>query len=263
MPGQAVEWTSTIAACATPPRSPAIAPILAIARPRRWLRRLLALPLLIVAGSVLQVAMLRFVDPPLSAFMVARQLEAWSQGQWRFRPAYQWRDWDQIAPALPLSMVAAEDQRFATHAGFDLQAIEKARAHNARGGRVRGASTISQQVAKNLFLWSGRSYLRKGIEAWYTMLIELLWPKRRILEVYANIAEFGDGIYGAQAAARAFWGVDAARLSADQAARLAAVLPAPRRYSAVRPGPYVARRAAWIQRQTRQIGGVGYLQTLE
>jgi monofunctional biosynthetic peptidoglycan transglycosylase len=227
------------------------------------LRWLLALPFLIAAGTALQVAVLRFVDPPVSAFMVARQFEAWGKGQWSFHPAYQWRDWDQIAPALPLSMVAAEDQRFATHSGFDLDAIEKARAHNERGGRVRGASTISQQVAKNLFLWSGRSYLRKGMEAWYTVLIELLWSKQRILEVYANIAEFGDGVYGAQAAARTFWGVDASRLSADQAARLAAVLPAPRRYSASRPGPYVARRASWIQRQTRQIGGTGYLQTLE
>ncbi|SEL69785.1 monofunctional biosynthetic peptidoglycan transglycosylase [Pseudoxanthomonas sp. GM95] len=226
----------------------------------RWL---LALPFLIAAGTALQVLVLRFVDPPVSAFMVARQFEAWGEGQWRFHPTYQWRDFDKIAPALPLSMVAAEDQRFATHSGFDLDAIEKARAHNERGGRVRGASTISQQVAKNLFLWSGRSYVRKGIEAWYTVLIELLWPKERILEVYANIAEFGDGIYGAQAAAGTFWGVDASRLSADQAARLAAVLPAPRTYNAARPGPYVARRAGWIQRQVRQIGGTGYLQTLE
>jgi len=232
-------------------------------RRRRWLRWLFALPFLIAAGTTLQVAVLRFVDPPFSAFMVARQFEAWGEGQWDFHPAYQWRDLDQIAPALPLSMVAAEDQRFASHSGFDLQAIEKARTHNERGGRVRGASTISQQVAKNLFLWSGRSYARKGIEAWYTVLIELLWSKQRILEVYANIAEFGDGVYGAQAAARTFWGVDAARLSADQAARLAAVLPAPRNYSAARPGPYVARRAVWIQRQVRQIGGTGYLQSLE
>lgn len=215
------------------------------------------------AGTALQVAALRFVDPPGSAFMVARQFEAWGQGQWRFHPAYEWRDLDQIAPALPLSMVAAEDQRFASHSGFDLQAMEQARAHNERGGRLRGASTISQQVAKNLFLWSGRSYVRKGVEAWYTVLIELLWPKRRILEVYANIAEFGDGVYGAQAAARTFWHTDASRLSADQAARLAAVLPAPRTYSAVRPGPFVVRRAGWIQRQVRQIGGTGYLQTLE
>lgn len=230
---------------------------------RRWRRWLLALPLLFAAGSALQVLVLRFVDPPFSAFMVTRQLDAWGDGQWAFHPRYAWRDFDRIAPALPLSMIAAEDQRFATHSGFDLQAIEKARAHNERGGRLRGASTISQQVSKNLFLWSGRSYVRKGIEAWYTVLIELFWPKQRILEVYANIAEFGDGIYGAQAASQAFWGIDASRLSGDQAARLAAVLPAPGRYSASRPGPYVQRRAAWIQRQVRQLGGTAYLDELE
>ncbi|WP_306996059.1 MULTISPECIES: monofunctional biosynthetic peptidoglycan transglycosylase [Pseudoxanthomonas] len=235
----------------------------AVSRRRRWLRWLLALPFLIAAASALQVMVLRFVDPPFSAFMVARQLEAWGEGDWRFHPVYEWRDLERIAPALPLSMVAAEDQRFADHDGFDLQAIEKARAHNERGGRVRGASTISQQVAKNLFLWSGRSYVRKGIEAWYTVLIELFWPKRRILEVYANIAEFGDGVYGAQAAARSFWRTDASRLSAQQAAQLAAVLPAPRSYDAARPGPYVARRAGWIQRQVRQIGGATYLESLE
>ncbi|MFT4197742.1 MAG: monofunctional biosynthetic peptidoglycan transglycosylase [Pseudoxanthomonas sp.] len=233
------------------------------ARPRRrWLRWLLAMPLLLALASVLQVALLRWLDPPFSAFMLARQCQAWGEGQWRFHPAYDWRDLDVIAPALPLSVVAAEDQRFASHDGFDLQAIEQARAGNARGRRLRGASTISQQVAKNLFLWQGRSWLRKGIEAWYTVLIEAMWPKQRILEIYVNVAEFGDGVYGAQAAAKTFWGIDAARLSAQQSAQLAAVLPAPRRWSASRPGPYVQRRAAWIQRQVRQLGGDGYLEAM-
>ncbi|MBN6149584.1 monofunctional biosynthetic peptidoglycan transglycosylase [Xanthomonas sp. AmX2] len=226
---------------------------------RRWGRWLLAAPLLFAAASVLQVAVLRFVDPPFSAMMAERQLRAWGQGEWSFRIAYDWRDAQQIAPSLPISLVAAEDQRFPLHHGFDLDAIEKARDHNARGGRLRGASTISQQVAKNLFLWQGRSWIRKGLEAWYTVLIEALWSKQRILEVYANVAEFGDGVYGAQAAARRFWGKDAARLSPAESARLAAVLPAPQRYSAARPGPYVQRRANWIQRQARQLGGPGYL----
>lgn len=207
--------------------------------------------------------MLRWVDPPFSAFMAARQLEAWRAGEMDFRVAYDWRDIDRISPSLPVAMVAAEDQNFATHRGFDFKAIEKARASNARGRKVRGASTVSQQVAKNLFLWQGRSWLRKGVEAWYTLLIELMWPKTRILEVYANIAEFGDGIYGAQAAARSYWRKDASRLSAAESARLAAVLPAPRRYSVARPGPFVQRRAHWIQRQARQIGGSGYLQALD
>jgi monofunctional biosynthetic peptidoglycan transglycosylase len=223
----------------------------------------LAFPFLFAAASILQVAVLRFVDPPLSAFMVARQLEAWGEGDWRFLISYRWRDIEMMAPSLPVSMVAAEDQNFAEHGGFDLKAIQKARVNNAKGRKVRGASTISQQVAKNLFLWQGRSWLRKGIEAWYTLLIEMMWPKTRILEVYANIAELGDGVYGAQAAARRYWGKDAARLTADESARLAAVLPSPRRYDAKNAGPYVQRRARWIQRQVRQIGGAGYLQALD
>jgi monofunctional biosynthetic peptidoglycan transglycosylase len=191
--------------------------------------------------------------------MAARQLEAAVERDWRFRVAYDWRDLDQMAPHLPVALVAAEDQNFASHHGFDFKAIAKARKHNARGRKTRGASTISQQLAKNLFLWSGRSWVRKGVEAWYTLLIETLWPKRRILEVYANVAEFGDGIYGAQAAARSFFRKDAARLSPAESARLAAVLPSPRRYSAARPGPYVQRRTRSIQRQMRYIGGSGYL----
>ena len=230
---------------------------------RRWLRWLLALPLLFAVASILQVAVLRFVDPPGSAFMAARQLEAWGAGELSFRVAYDWRDLDDISPHLPVAMVAAEDQNFANHHGFDLKAIEKARVHNAKGRKVRGASTISQQVAKNLFLWRGGGYIRKGIEAWYTLLIELLWPKTRILEVYANVAEFGDGIYGAQAAARSYWHKDADQLSAAESARLAAVLPSPRRYSVARPGPYVQRRAHWIQRQSRQIGGTDYLESMD
>ncbi len=232
-------------------------------RRRRWLRWLLAAPLLLLLASVLQVLVLRFVDPPFSTFMATRQLRAWGDGEWGFRITQDWRDLDRIAPSLPVAMVASEDQNFAVHHGFDFKAIQKARNNNARGRKVRGASTISQQVAKNLFLWSGRSWVRKGIEAWYTVLIETLWPKRRILEVYANIAEFGDGIYGAQAAARSFFGKDAARLSPAESARLAAVLPNPRRYNAAHPGPYVQRRSNAIQRQMRHLGGSGYLKRLE
>lgn len=229
---------------------------------RRWRHSLWKLPLLLILLSVLQVLALRFIDPPFSAFMAARQLEALRTGDRDFRVAYAWRDLDQIAASLPVALVAAEDQAFAGHKGFDLEAIEKARERNARGGKLRGASTISQQLAKNLFLWSGRSWARKGIEAWYTVLIEALWPKRRILEVYANVAEFGDGIYGAQAAARSYWGKDASGLSLTESARLAAVLPSPRRYSASRPGPYVQRRTRWIERNVRQLGGTAYLDAL-
>ncbi len=230
---------------------------------RRWLRWLIALPLLFALATLLQVLLLRFVDPPFSAFMAARQAQAVAAGDWRFRLGYDWRDLEDMAACVPVALVAAEDQNFAHHHGFDFKAIEKARAHNARGRKVRGASTISQQLSKNLFLWSGRSWVRKGVEAWYTGLIELLWPKRRILEVYANVVEFGDGVYGAQAAARTFYGKDAARLSYEQCARLAAVLPNPKRYNAARPGPYVQRRARAIQRQMRYIGGNEYLRTLD
>ena len=229
---------------------------------RRLLRWLVLAALVLVVGSVLQVLVLRFVDPPLSAFMVARQVEALRAGDRGFRVDYQWRDARDISPQLAVAVIAAEDQRFAGHHGFDLEAIRAAAERNARGGRVRGASTISQQTAKNLFLWSGRSWLRKGLEAWYTVLLEALWPKQRILEVYVNVAEFGDGVYGAQAAARRYFGKDAAQLTPAEAARLAAVLPSPRRYSAANPGPYVQRRTGQIQRQMRQIGGTGYLEQL-
>ncbi len=227
---------------------------------RRWWRWLWRIPCALLVFSIVQVGVLRFVDPPFSSVMALRQLGAWGQGNWGYRIHYQWRDLDAMAASVPISLVAAEDQRFPLHNGFDLEAIEKALDHNAKGKRLRGGSTISQQVAKNLFLWQGRSWLRKGLEAWYTVLIEALWPKQRILEMYANVAEFGDGVYGVQAAAQRFWHKDAARLSAGESARLAAVLPSPRRYSATRRGPFVQRRADWIQRQARQLGGPGYVE---
>lgn len=225
---------------------------------RRWLRRLLLLPFVLLAITVLQVATLRFIDPPTSAFMVWRQVDGLREEGFTLRQ--EWRDYGDIASTLPIALVAAEDQKFPMHRGFDLEAIDKALDSNARGGRVRGGSTISQQVAKNLFLWSGGGYFRKGLEAWYTLLIEAMWPKQRILEVYANIAEFGDGVYGAEAAAQAFFGKPASALTAAESARLAAVLPNPKKYNARNPGPYVQRRAAWIQRNARNLGGPAYLE---
>ncbi|MFP7722109.1 monofunctional biosynthetic peptidoglycan transglycosylase [Lysobacter sp. A3-1-A15] len=232
-------------------------------RGRRLVRGLLLAPLLVLLLTVVQVLVLRWVDPPFSAFMAARQLEAWREGDGEFRLSHEWKDLEEVSPDLPLAVIASEDQNFGRHHGFDLEAIEKARASNARGGATRGASTISQQTAKNLFLWSGRSWVRKGIEAWYTVLIETLWPKNRILEVYVNVAEFGDGVYGAHAAARRYFGRDASDLTAAQAARLAAVLPSPRRYSAAKPGPYVQRRTRAIERQMRAIGGRAHLAALD
>jgi len=228
----------------------------------RW-RRWLLWGWLVCAGlPVVQVAVLRFVDPPRSMFMLLREAQAWREGEDGFVLHHQWRDLDRIAPSLPLAVIAAEDQRFLRHHGFDLNAIRAAQAHNARGGRVRGASTISQQLVKNLFLWGGRSWLRKGLEVWYTVWIELLWPKWRILEVYLNVVEFADGVYGAQAAAQMLFGRDAAQLSTLQSARLAAVLPSPRRYSATEPDAYVHQRTQWILRQMRQLGGEAHLEPL-
>ena len=243
-------------------------------RLRAWLWKL---PLLFVAVTVLQVLLLRFVDPPFTAFMAARQIEAWTQRDFGFRIAYDWRDLDEISANVPLAMIASEDQSFATHRGFDFKAIEKARAHNERAEArarkrnkpvkgTRGASTISQQTAKNLFLWKGRGvtrWARKALEAWYTVLIETLWPKQRIIEVYVNSVELGDGVYGAQAAARTYFRKDAMSLTPAEAARMAAVLPNPRRYSIARPGPYVQRRSNAIQRQMRYMGGPAFLERLD
>jgi monofunctional biosynthetic peptidoglycan transglycosylase len=226
-------------------------------RPRlRWLRWLFVwLPLLFIVVSIAQVLSLRWLDPPTSAFMLERRLDAWRDGDRDFQLRYRWRSFEQISRWLPMSAIASEDQKFFQHNGFDFQAIDKDMQRNREGEPVRGASTISQQVAKNMFLWGGRNYVRKGLEAWYTVLIEHLWSKRRILEIYVNIAEFGDGVYGADAAATDLFHTTAARLTPAQAARLVAVLPNPRHWSAAKPTAYVLRRAAWIERQIRQLGG--------
>ena len=228
-------------------------------RGRRWLRWIRWAVVVFVLGSVVSVLALRWIPPPGSAFMLGRQVDAWMAGEFRVAVDYRWRSADEISKSLPISLVAAEDQQFPLHNGFDFKAIDKALENNKKGRKVRGASTISQQLAKNLFLWQGRSWVRKGLEAWFTVLIELMLPKDRILELYANVAEFGDGVYGAEAAAQNFFGKPAARLTSGESARLAAVLPNPKKYSASRPGPYVQKRARWIERQVRHLGGAAYL----
>jgi len=228
---------------------------------RRIVRVLAWTMLGFVAASLVVVVACRWIPPPTSAFVLARRIDGLSGALPSVTIDRSWRPAANISPELFLAVVAAEDQQFPNHHGFDLAAIEKA-LDERDNGRVRGASTISQQVAKNLFLWSGRSWLRKGLEVWFTGLIELTWPKRRILEVYVNFAEFGDGVYGAEAAAKRYFGRSAALLNSAQSARLAAVLPSPKRYSAVRPGPYVIQRQRWIERQMRQLGGRDYLAPL-
>jgi monofunctional biosynthetic peptidoglycan transglycosylase len=229
-------------------------------KPRRrwWWRWLWRLAAAWVAVSVLAVLVLRFVDPPTTAFIVARRLQAFRADDAGFVVDQRWRPLSELGAALPIAVVASEDQRFPLHHGFDLGAIRDA--WDERDKRVRGASTISQQVAKNLFLWSARSWLRKGLEVWFTTLIETTWPKRRILEVYLNVAEFGDGIYGAEAAARRGFGKPAARLTDYEAALLAGSLPNPRSSHAGRPSSYLRERARWIEQQVRQLGGAAYLE---
>ena len=225
---------------------------------RSLLRRLTQALLWFAFGSAVVVLVLRWVPPPGTALMVERKIESWVDGT-PIDLQRDWRPWEEIADDLKVAVIAGEDQRFPEHWGFDLAAIQAALAHNERGGTLRGASTLSQQVAKNLFLWSGRSWLRKGLEAWFTGLIEVLWPKQRILEVYLNSVEWDAGVFGAQAAARHHFGVNAANLSRQQASLLAAVLPNPRKWSAGNPSSYVLRRASWIRQQMSQLGGSNYL----
>jgi monofunctional biosynthetic peptidoglycan transglycosylase len=225
----------------------------------RLLRSLTILLLAWLALSWLVVLVLRFVPPWTSAVMLERKLGAWVHGEKDFRLRQHWVPWRQVSTWVPLAMVAGEDQKFPYHHGFDLDSIQDALDDADNGKRLRGASTISQQTAKNLFLWNGRSFVRKGLEAYFTVLIELTWPKQRILEVYMNIAELGNGIYGVGAASEAYFHTAPARLGPAQAARLAAVLPSPRRLHANRPSTYVQRRAAWIQQQMYQLGGPGYV----
>ena len=224
-------------------------------RPSVWarLRSLSArLAVAFVLASVVSVATLRFV-PPLTTAFILRERAFGDQPV-----SHTWTPWRDISPNAAIAVVASEDQLFPTHHGFDLEQIQRAIEEGAR----RGASTISQQTAKNLYLWPGGGYFRKGVEAWFTVLIETLWPKRRILEVYLNIAEFGPGVFGVGEASSRYFGKEPAALTPAEAARLAAVLPSPKRMSAARPSPYVQRRTGQILTQMQQLGGPAYLSAL-
>jgi monofunctional biosynthetic peptidoglycan transglycosylase len=210
-------------------------------KPRSWAarfaRRVALLFLAVAAASVLLVAVLRFVPVPVTAFMLQDPV----------RPRHHvWVPWTGISRHAAIAVIASEDQNFLVHDGFDFEAIDQALTDARRGRRLRGASTISQQVAKNLFLWPGPSWLRKGLESWFTLWIEALWPKRRILEVYLNSAEFGRGVWGVEAASRRYFGKPAARLNRAEAALLAAVLPSPKRLRAADPSAYLRERQDWV-----------------
>jgi len=199
-----------------------------------------------VLGSWAIVLALRWIAPPVTAFMLVDPAA-------RRDFDYEWVEFDRIATGLPIAVMAAEDQKFPEHSGFDLESIRDAIDERRGGGRLRGASTITQQVAKNLFLWPGQSYVRKAIEAYFTVLIEVAWPKRRILEVYVNVAEFGPGVYGAGAASRRYFGKSADRLTDADAALLAAVLPSPKRFDIDAPSAYLRERQRWILGQMRRL----------
>jgi len=222
----------------------------------RWLRYLALAALCVILLSVALVLPLRWFPPTTSAFMLQDE-------SGRVPVAYQWTDWDQLGNALPLAVVAAEDQKFSQHAGFDLDSIRDSVADFKEGDELRGASTITQQLAKNLYLWPGRNFFRKGAEAWLTVVIEACLPKKRILEIYLNIIELAPGTYGAPAASRHFFGKPPGALNDTEAALLAAVLPNPKRLNAGRPSQYVRERARWIRTQMARLRREGWLQTLE
>jgi monofunctional glycosyltransferase len=209
----------------------------------RFVGRLaLILVAIVVIVPPVSVLVYRVVPPPITILMITRLIQGHGMD-------YQWRSLGDMSPALPRAAVASEDARFCSHHGFDFSAMEKAMKNNERRpGRIRGGSTISQQTAKNVFLWPGRDYVRKGIEAWYTVLIEAIWGKPRIMEVYLNVVEFGPGIYGAEAASQHFFHEPASKLSAAQAARLIAVLPKPLSWAVDDPGRYVVRRTGHIDK---------------
>ena len=229
-------------------------------RARRILRRALRWTAIAVAAfvvlSFLAVLPLRWIDPPTTSFMLRDK-------SGRDPLLHEWVDWDRLGSAMPLAVVASEDQRFADHFGFDVGQIRKSIDTAQRGGRLRGASTITQQLVKNLYLSSSRSMVRKGLEAWLTLVAELCLPKRRILELYVNVAELGPGIYGVGAAGRYYFGKTAAGLSDADAALLAATLPNPVRLRADSPTPYVRERQAWILGQMRRLRREDWLRRVD
>lgn len=226
---------------------------------RKWILRVV---LAWLAITILPVLILRFVPPPTSAFMVERQIHYLLSDQPHPTIHYVWTPWRRLSPQLKLAVVASEDQTFPVNWGFDFQAIGNAIEHNEDHRHKHGASTITQQLARNLFLCSCRSWVRKGIEAYFTVLLEAFWSKRRILEVYLNVAEFGDGIYGAGAASRIYFHQPPSRLTRVQASLLAAVLPSPRRWHVDRPSDFLLARAANIREQMDNLGS-GYLAPLQ
>lgn len=223
------------------------------------LKRVIIVFLLI---TILPVLCLRWISPPTTSFMLQEKFNAWWNDKKNFKIRYRWVDLNKISLHAPIAVVAAEDQKFPDHWGFDRESIEEAWIERANGIRARGASSISQQVVKNLFLWPGRNFLRKGVEAYFTVLIELLWSKHRIIEVYLNIAEFGNDVFGIAAASKTFFNKPPIRLTRWECALLAAVLPNPKRLRAASPSSYVLSRTAWIHKEMDRLDRAKHLKNL-
>ncbi|AFJ03671.1 Monofunctional biosynthetic peptidoglycan transglycosylase [Methylophaga frappieri] len=223
-----------------------------------FFKMLLILVSMLVLISLLIVVPFKWINPPYSMVM----LDRWWSADQKMSLQQAWLPWQQIPSHAALAVVASEDQRFPSHHGFDVEAIQQALSEWQREGALRGASTISQQVARNMYLWTGRSWLRKGLEAWFTVLIELIWGKQRILEVYLNIAEWGPGVFGLQAAAFHHFDRPASQLTPMQAALLASTLPSPLRYDPVKPAAHIQQRARWNLEQQRKLGGSAWLADL-
>lgn len=207
-----------------------------------------------IGSTFALVLCLRWITPPTSSFLLQHRIAVFIADEGRTKIHHRWVPWSEISPYVSRAVVAAEDQRFPDHWGFDISQIMTAIQEWETNGRVRGASTISQQVAKNLFLWSGKSWFRKILEAYFTVLIELSWSKRRILEVYLNFAQFGESVFGVAAASERFFYRPASKLTRDQAALLAAVLPNPEIFNVRAPSKYVQQRVNWIKKQMRRLG---------
>lgn len=226
---------------------------------KRLFKWLLKLSLTVILFSLATVLSVGYFNPSHSALMIERKLSHWRANE-SYSIDREWISYAELPDTLKLAVIAAEDQLFPEHKGFDINAIAKAFKRNKSQSRTTfGASTISQQVAKNQFLWSGRSYLRKGVEVWFTFLIESTWSKQRILEVYLNSVEWGDGVFGAQAAAQYYFGKDTDQLTQSQANQMAAILPSPLTRSASKPSAYTRKRADWINQQILQLGGSQFL----
>lgn len=217
----------------------------------RWIGRAI---LLFFVLSIVTVLLYKFIPVPITPLMLQRLPEQAFGENRSMRLKKEWVSLDKISPNIQLAVVCAEDQKFLDHFGFDIEAIKKAAANNQKSKKIKGASTISQQTAKNVFLLPVRSYIRKGLEVYFTFLIELMWSKERILEVYLNVIELGDGIYGAGAGANYYFHKNAAQLTPSEAALMAAVLPNPLKYKVDKPGRYEKRRQKWILRQMAHWG---------